>query len=129
MANYPALNEMGIHNPEDIERYSLQTNNNVDVLRIVFKKKKGELLHASKKFRFGRAEKMVVIDAGQNKTERVHEISPFVIKVTNELRELTRAKHTREEQLAIILDELGRLEEEVNTRIAYLRSLVKKCDK
>ncbi len=128
MSSYPALNEMGIHNPEDIERYSLQTNNNMDVLRIVFKRKKGELLHSSKKFRFGRSEKMVVTDAGLNKTERVHEISPFVIKVTDELRELTRAKHTREEQLAIILDEMSRLEEEVNTRIAYLQALVRKCD-
>ena len=55
MASYPALTEMGITNPQDIERYSLQTNNNVDVLRIVYKRKKGELLHSSKKFRFGRS--------------------------------------------------------------------------
>ena len=128
MGSYPALHEMGIHNTEDIERYSLQTNNNVDVLRIVFKRKKGDLLQSSKKYRFGRSEKMVVTDAGQNRTERVYEISPFVIKVTNELRELTRTKHTREEQLAIIIDEMNRLEEEVNTRIAYLRTLVKKCE-
>lgn len=127
MADFPALNEMGIHNPQDIERYSLQTNNNMDVLRIVYKKKKGELLHSSKKYRFGRAQKMVVTDAGTNKTELVHEISPFVIKVTDELRELTRTKHSRDEQLDIIFDELNRLEEEMNTRIAYLRALIKKC--
>lgn len=128
MSNYPALNEMGIHNPEDIERYSLQTNNNVDVLRIVFKRKKGNLLPSSRKFRFGRAQKMVVTDAGQNKTELVHEISPFVNKVTDELRKLTRTKHTRDEQIAIINDELNRLQEEVATRVAYLHSLIGKVD-
>ncbi len=128
MASYPALTEMGISNPQDIERYSLQTNNNVDVLRIVYKRRKGELLHSSKKFRFGRAQKMVVTDAGQNKTAVVHEISPFVIKVTDELRKLVKTKHSREEQMAIINDELARLTEETNTRIAYIKTLVSKCE-
>jgi len=128
MASYPALTEMGITNVEDIERYSLQTNNNIDVLRIVYKRKKGELLHSSKKFRFGRAQKMVVTDAGQNKTAVVHEISPFVIKVTDELRSLVSTKHTRDEQMDIINDELKRLAEETNTRIAYIKTLVAKCD-
>jgi hypothetical protein len=128
MASYPALIEMGISNPEDIERYSLQTNNNVDVLRIVYKRKKGDLLHSSKKFRFGRAQKMVVTDAGQNKTAVVHEISPFVIKVTDELRRVVNTKHTREEQMEIIREELNRLSEETNTRIAYIKTLVAKCE-
>ena len=127
MASYPGLTEMGISNPQDIERYSLQTSNNVDVLRIVYKRKKGDLLHSSKKFRFGRAQKMVVTDAGQNKTAVVHEISPFVIKVTDELRSLVNTKHSREEQMAIIVDELHRLEEETSTRLAYIQSLVSKC--
>lgn len=128
MASYPALTEMGINNPEDIERYSLQTNNNVDVLRIVYKRKKGELLHSSKKFRFGRAQKMVVTDAGQNKTAVVHEISPFVIKVTDELRKLVNTKLSREDRMAIIKEELIRLSEETNTRIAYIKTLVEKCE-
>lgn len=128
MANFPALTEMGISNPLDIERYSLQTNNNVDVLRIVYKRKKGELLHSSKKFRFGRAQKMVITDAGQNKTAVVHEISPFVIKVTDELRNLVKTKHTREEQMQIVKEELHRLKEETNTRIAYIQTLVSKCE-
>jgi len=128
MASYPALTEMGITNFEDIQRYSLQTNNNVDVLRIIYKRKKGELLHSSKKFRFGRAQKMVITDAGQNKTAVVHEISPFVIKVTDELRRLVNTKHTRDEQMEIINEELKRLAEETSTRIAYIKALVAKCD-
>jgi hypothetical protein len=127
MASYPGLTEMGISNPQDIERYSLQTNKNVDILRIVYRRKKGELLHSSKKFRFGRAQKMVVVDAGQNKTEVVHEISPFVIKVTDELNQIVKSKHSREDQMAIIVDELNRLSEETNTRIAYINTLVSKC--
>ena len=54
MSDYPTLNEMGIPNPQDIDRYSLQTVNNTDILRIVFKTRKGSLLPASKRFRFPR---------------------------------------------------------------------------
>lgn len=128
MANYPALTEMGVNNPENIERYSLQTVKNVDILRIVYKRKKGSLLHTSKKFRFGRAQRMVVVDGGSQKTEIIHEVSPFVIKVTDELRALVKTKHSRVEQKDIILDELRRLEEETNTRIAYLKGLIEKLD-
>ncbi len=127
MASYPALTEMGIQNPQDIERFSIQTVYNIDVIRIVYKRKKGDLLHSSKKFRFGRAQKMVVSDGGTNKTETLHEISPFVIKVTDELNRLVNTMHSREEQMDVIVDELNRLHEETNTRIAYIQSLVAKC--
>lgn len=132
MANYPALAEIGVNNPEKIERYSLQTIDNtldhVDILRIVYKRKKGSLLHTSKKFRFGRSKKMVVTDGGTQKTELINEISPFVIKVTDELRALVSTKHSRVEQKEIILDEVRRLEEETNSRIAYLKNLIEGLD-
>jgi len=125
---YPALTEMGITNPEEIERYSLQTVNNVDILRIIYKRKKGTFRASSKKYRFGRAQKMVVSDGGKNKTELVHEISPFVIKATDELRQIVKGKHSREDQIALIMEEITRLEEETHSRIAYLKTLISKCE-
>ncbi len=121
---YPALTEMGISNPQDISRYSLQQISHIDILRIVYKRKKGSLLPTSKKFRFGRSKKMVVTDSGTNKTELVFEVSPFVIKVTDELNKLLKTKQTCKEQKEVILDEIHRLEEETNTRISYLKKLV-----
>lgn len=126
--NYPALTEMGITNPEDITRYSIQYINNIDVLRIVYKRKKGSLLPTSKKFRFGRSKKMVVTDSGSNKTEVLFEISPFVSKVTDELHKLVDLKHSQSKQKEIILDEIHRLEEETNTRITYLKELITKLE-
>lgn len=128
MADYPALTEMGIANPLQISRYSLQTINNVDVLRIVYKRTKGSLLPVSKKFKFGRAQKMVVVDSGRNETAIVHEISPFLSKVTDELSRIVKSKHSRSESKEIIADEINRIEEEMNTRIAYLKSLVEGLD-
>ncbi|MEE9327937.1 MAG: DUF3461 family protein [Cocleimonas sp.] len=125
---YPALAEMGITNPEDITRYSMQYINNIDVLRIVYKRKKGSLLPTSKKFRFGRSKKMVVTDSGLNKTEVLYEVSPFVSKVTDELHKIVELKHSQSKQKEIILDEIHRLEEETNTRITYLKELVSKLE-
>ena len=126
MADYPALAEMGVNSTDNIERYSLQTVRNVDILRIVYKRKKGSLLHTSKKFRFGRAERMVITDSGTQKTEVIHQISPFVIKVTDELRSIIKTKHSQSELKEIILDEIRRLEEDTNARTAYIKSLVEK---
>lgn len=125
---YPALTEMGVTNPEEIERYSLQTVNNVDILRIIYKRKKGTFRASSKKYRFGRSQKMVVSDGGKNKTELVHEISPFVIKATDELRQIVKGKHSREDQIALIMEEITRLEEETHSRIGYLKTLISKCE-
>jgi hypothetical protein len=125
---YPALTEMGISNPEDIERYSLQGVDHIDVLRIVYKRKKGSLLPISKKFRFGRSKKMIVTDSGTNSTQLIYEVSPFVIKATDELRLLLNTKKSRKDQKEIILDEIIRLEEETTARISYLKSLIEKLD-
>lgn len=125
---YPALTEMGITNPEDISRYSLQYINNIDVLRIIYKRKKGSLLPTSKKFRFGRAQKMIVTDSGTNKTKVIYEVSPFVAKVTDELHKIVKLKHTQHEIKEVIQDEIHRLEEETKSRINYLKTLVDKLD-
>ena len=50
-ATYPTLTEMGINNPGEIERFSLNTIDNIDIIRIVYKRKKGSLLPASKRLR------------------------------------------------------------------------------
>jgi hypothetical protein len=126
--NYPSLHEMGIQNPEDISRYSLQNVNDVDILRVVYKRQKGSLLPHSKKFRFARSRRMVVADSGTNSTEILSEISPFLNKVIDELHQVVELKHTHQEHKAIILDEINRLEEEVHTRMTYIKSLVDKLD-
>jgi len=125
---YPALTEMGISNLEDVTRYSIQTTNHVDILRIVYKRKKGSLLPTSKKFRFGRSKKMIVTDSGTNSTKLIHEVSPFVSRATDELRRLVKTKQSRKDQKDIILEEILHLEEETNTRISYLKSLLEKLD-
>ena len=123
-ATYPTLMEMGINHPEEIERFSLNTVDNIDILRIVYKRKKGSLLPASKRFRFGRAAKSVIADSGTRKTQLVYEISPVVEKAVRELEQLMQAKGSRVANAKLIKEEVRRLHEEVASRLAYIESLV-----
>ena len=126
MPTYPTLTEMGINNPGEIERFSLNTINNIDIIRIVYTRKKGSLLPASKRFRFGRATKTVIADSGSRKTEVVHEISPFVQKAVAELEQIIDSRGLQVEHAKLIKEEVQRLHEEVASRLAYIESLIDK---
>jgi hypothetical protein len=124
MSEYPTLHEMGISKPETIDRYSLQTVNNMDILRIVYKKHKGSILPDSKRFRFPRTEKMTAGDGGTKEAQFYSEISPVVHKAMAELDQIVKAKRNRSSQIDLIKEEIQRLAEETSHRIAYIESLV-----
>ena len=125
---YPALAAMGIVNPEQITRYSMQTSGEFDVLRVIYKREKGSLLPGSKKFKFKRNTRLIELDAGNKKHEEISEISPALSNAITELHKIVNLKQTRNEQKEIIADEISRLEEEMHTRVTYLKSLIKKLD-
>jgi len=124
MANYPTLSEMGINNPGEIEHYSLSTTNNIDHLRVIYKRKKGSLLPTSKRFEFGRASRTVMTDSGTQATEIVHDISPFLQKALQELDQLVDAKKSNLEQVKLVKQEIQRLHQEIDSRMAYIESLI-----
>jgi hypothetical protein len=124
MKNYPTLTEMGINNPEQIERFSLTTSSQTDYLRIIYRRKKGSFLPASKRFEFGRASKTVITDSGSRKTQVVYEISPFVQKAVEELEYIVNSKKSNVEHATIVKDELQRLHQEMTSRLAYIESLI-----
>lgn len=124
MSNYPTLTEMGINNPGEIERYSLNTVKNIDIIRIIYKRKKGSLLPSSKRFEFGRASKTIMANSGTQETEVVHEISPFVQKAISELDKILDSRKSSVEHGKLIKDELQRLHQEMSSRMAYIESLV-----
>ena len=128
MADYPTLHEMGISSPETIDRYSLQTINNMDILRIVYKKHKGSILPDSKRFRFPRTEKLHPGDGKGRENEFYYEVSPVVQKAMVELDKIVQTKRERSHQLELIKEEIQRLQEEASTRIDYISSLVAELD-
>jgi hypothetical protein len=124
MSTFPTLTEMGINNPGEIERYSLNTTNNIDVLRIVYKRHKGSFLPTSKRFEFGRSIKTVMADSGTQKSAIVHVISPFLQKAMKELDGIISAKKSNIEQAKLVKQELQRLHQDMASRLIYIESLI-----
>ena len=125
---YPTLTDMGIVNPEQIDRYSLQASGNNDVLRVVYKREKGSLLPSSKKFKFPRNVRVIEQDGGSKKNDTIVEVSPALSRAIAELHKIVNQKHSRAEQKEIIEEEIQHLEEEISTHVTYLKSLIKKLD-
>ncbi len=123
---YPTLNEMGVSNPEQISRYTLHQVGNVDHLCIVYQRKKNSLLPVTKRFKFPRSEKLVMVDSGTQKMETVNEISPYVTKAMAELDQILKRKRSRKVLIKDIEDEIARIEEEMNAHIASLRSMLER---
>ncbi len=128
MPEYKTLKEMKINMPTQIDRYSVQTiehpDEHTDVLRIVYKRKKGSLLPESKRFRFPRIKKTSLEDGGTRKMNMRWEVSPFLQKAISELDQVISTKLSKKENIKLILEEMKRLEEDAAHRIDYIRSLV-----
>ena len=128
MHEYKTLREMKIKRPTQIDRYSVQTiehpDEHLDVLRIVYKRKKGSLLPESQRFRFPRIKKTSLEDSGTRKMDMRWEVSPFLQKAVSELDQLLTTDLSKKDNIKLILEEMRRLEEDAAHRIDYIRSLV-----
>ena len=125
MSDYTTLSEMGIVNPDQIDRYSHETVNNTDILRIVYKRKKGSLLPSSKRFRFQRTDEILLAGGDSRGTQVQHKVSPVLRRALSELDSLVKSKTDRRSKLEVLADEVRRLKEDNAARHAYIESLIK----
>jgi len=126
MKNYPHLQEMGILNPEQIEKFSVYTTDDLDVLRIIYARKKGSLLPVSKNYKFPRIKKSVMVDSGTRQTTMVYESTSAFRDALSELEHLKEEKSHATDISALISEEIRLLEEDIALRIEYIKTLVKK---
>jgi hypothetical protein len=120
-AMYDNLKSLGISNPEDIDRYSLRQEANNDILKIYFRKDKGEFFAKSVKFKYPRQRKTVVADSSQGYKE-VQEISPNLRYVIDELDQICQRDQVEVDLKRKILDDLRHLENVVSNKIAEIES-------
>lgn len=126
MKNYPRLAEMGVNNPLQIEKFAVYSSEQLDTLHIIYKRKKGSLLPVSRKYKFPRAKKQIMVNSATRQTNVVFESSAALLEAMGELEQI-RADHKDSANLsATINEELTALEEEVKMRTDYIRSLVEK---
>lgn len=124
---YPNLTGLGIQDPKLIERYSLRQEALKDVLKIYFRKQKGELFAKSVKFKFPRQVKNVLVDSGSHKYKEVTEINRSLTMVIDELNKLTKPVPTSDADVKQkILSDLRHLEKVVSSKIAEIESDLEK---
>ncbi|MDE1461968.1 DUF3461 family protein [Spartinivicinus poritis] len=122
---YEHLKSMGITAIENIDRYSLRSEAEYDILKIYYKKEKGSLFARSEKFKYPRQKKTVLVDSGTHKYKDVTEISPILRHVVDELDQVT--KHDKEiiDHKKKILQDLKHLEKVVSNKITEIEEQLK----
>ena len=126
MSNYPHLTEMGILNPQEIEKFAIYSTDKLDVLRIIYARKKGSLLPVSKNYKFPRVKKSHLVDSGTRDTALIFESTEAFRSALHELEALKVDKSKGEDLAALILAEIQFLEEDIALRTEYIKSLVGK---
>ncbi|ANO34122.1 DUF3461 family protein [Vibrio breoganii] len=124
---YPHLTGLGIHETKQIDRYSLRQEAHKDVLKIYFKKQKGELFAKSVKFKYPRQVKSVLIDDGSGQYRNKTEINRNLTLVIDELNTLTKPVKSQDVDVKQkILSDLRHLEKVVSGKIAEIEADLEK---
>ncbi|MCP4009780.1 MAG: DUF3461 family protein [Proteobacteria bacterium] len=124
MKKHTNLIEMGVVNPKQIARFTVHEADNVDVLRVIYSRKKGSILPMSKTFKFPRIKKSVLVDGGTRQTQIVYESAPVFANAIIELDEIIEKNSNVDELNQILEDEILQLEAEVTSRIDYIKMLI-----
>ncbi|NND01069.1 MAG: DUF3461 family protein [Gammaproteobacteria bacterium] len=129
MAKFPMLTKMGIENPEEISAYTLSQIDDSDHLRISYSRKKYSIRPISKRFVFGRFQNTMVVDSGKPAIENVNEISPQLLEAIAELDQIVKSDQKASQSTASLKQELARLEDELSSNLASVRSLLDSIEK
>ncbi|CAM3733137.1 hypothetical protein VA7868_00736 [Vibrio aerogenes CECT 7868] len=124
---YPHLKSLGIHEPEEIERYTIRQEALKDVLKIYFHKQKGEFFAKSVKYKYPRQIKNVLVDSGSHQYKEVTEINRNLMLTLDELNQITGPDRTQDIDLKEkILTDLHHLEKVVASKIAEIEADLQK---
>lgn len=119
---YNALKSLGVKNTNDIEKYTLRSELEQDVLKIYHSKRKGELFQRSEKFKFPRNKRMVRSDRNPSEYKEMSEVSSVLTHVLSELDDITNHLHNEESIKEQVLQDLKHLERVVQNKIAEIES-------
>ncbi len=126
MSEYPQLAEMGINNPEEIEKYMVNGISTYDVLRIVYEREKGSLLPTSRTYKFLRIQREIPASDAKGKTTTVLETHPDLRKALSELDVLCKQKMQKQDTKKVLLEQIRLLEEDMALRSKYIKELAEK---
>ncbi|RLR18201.1 DUF3461 family protein [Sodalis-like symbiont of Bactericera trigonica] len=123
---YDNLKSLGVNHPDDIDCYSLRQEANNDILKIHFRRDKGEFFAKSVKFKYPRQRKTVVSENAAEDYRKINEISPNLRHVIDELDQICLHGQTEVNVKNKILDDLRYLESMVSNKIAEIEADLEK---
>ena len=126
MKDYPQLMEMGINNPEQIEKYMVNGISTYDVLRIIYLRKKGSLLPSSRTYKFQRIQREIPATGSEGKSTTVMETNPGLRTAISELKVLLVEKTQKENVKNILREQVVLLEEDIALRSKYIKELTER---
>ena len=124
---YPNLRDIGIRNPENIQRYSIRTEGDKDVLKVYFRKQSVMMIGKSSKFKFQR--QMRTVSGGQVHTQKfteLSEINPTLHKIIQELDSLSLQSSSEKDLKQQMLSDLKHLQMVVDNKIAEIERKIDK---
>ena len=123
---YDNLKNLGIQHPEDIDRYTLRQEANNDILKIYFRKDKGEFFAKSVKFKYPRQRKTISDTKSGQGFKEVNEINTNLRYVIEELDQICQQDQVEVDLKHKILDDLRHLEHVVANKIAEIEADLEK---
>ncbi|MGL5799068.1 MAG: DUF3461 family protein [Plesiomonas sp.] len=119
---YEHLKNLGITNPEEIDRYSLRQESYCDILKIYFQKEKGEFFAKSVKFKYPRQPKTTPIEGTAQEYKEITEINPNLGHLIEELDQICAQDSAERDLKKKILSDLRHLEKVVSHKIAEIEA-------
>ena len=119
---YENLKAIGITNVDQIEKYTVRTEGRADVLKVYYRRDKGDLFARSEKFKYPRQHKRVKVDSGSSVYSDMSEIAPTLRYVIEELDQIARHEEQETDVKKKILSDLRHLEKVVNAKIAEIEA-------
>ncbi|MDJ0831934.1 MAG: DUF3461 family protein [Gammaproteobacteria bacterium] len=123
MKDYPQLTEMGIHNPEQIEKYMVNGISTYDVLRVVYARQKGSLLPLSRTYKFPRIPREIPASGTKDDITTVMETNPSLRNAIEELKDLLEERDQKQDVKKLLLEQIALLEEDMALRSKYIKEL------
>jgi len=114
------LHSIGIKNIDRVESYTIRSEANQDILKVYYKKEKGDLFHRSEKLKFPREQKTFKNESGNY--EDTKEISSTLHKAMSELDKVTLAERKEKDVKQKIVADLRHLEQVVSNKIAEIEA-------
>ena len=120
--DYDGLKSLGLTTVDHIEKYSLRTEGEYDVLKIYYERTKGTLIKKSEKFKFHRPRRTVKWDSSSNNYSEVSEVSPLLTKILAELDSITGQEKKEADLKQQVLEDLKHLERVVQNKIKEIEA-------